>query len=73
MGEIGVLMNRSRPSSELPFAVNPKYAWHSTHTPPEVAARSRVYALTCVFHSGAVSSTRAAFRRFCVVVVSPER
>jgi hypothetical protein len=50
VGEIGVVMVRSRPSSELPVQVNPKWAVNSTIMPPKVTARPLACALTCGCH-----------------------
>ncbi|CAL9332748.1 hypothetical protein SUDANB178_00101 [Streptomyces sp. enrichment culture] len=72
MGEIAVVMLRSRPSSELPVR-NPKYAVTSTIRPLGVAAWCHACALTCGCHSDPVSPTKAARRRFCGVVSVPAR
>lgn len=63
----------TRPSSEVPFAVNPNYARHEMTSPPEVAACCRACALTCGCHCASVSSAKAAWRRFCGFVAAPER
>ncbi|KOX00433.1 hypothetical protein ADL02_03425 [Streptomyces sp. NRRL WC-3723] len=74
MGEIGVVMVRMRPSSELPEHVNPKYAVTSTTLIPlDVEACSRACALTCGCHSDSVSSTRAAWSRSCGAASFPAR
>ncbi|MDQ1035343.1 hypothetical protein QFZ75_001759 [Streptomyces sp. V3I8] len=65
-----MVMVRMRPSSEH---VNPKYAVTSTIIPPEVDACSRACALTWGYHSDSISSTRAAWRRFCGDVSFPAR
>ncbi|WP_420903227.1 hypothetical protein [Streptomyces clavuligerus] len=65
MGEMAVVMERSRPSSELPLPTNPKYAVTSTIMPLVVDACSRACALTCGCHSDSVASSRAAWSFFC--------
>ncbi|MEU7186084.1 hypothetical protein [Streptomyces sp. NPDC045369] len=73
MGEIAVVMPRSRPSSELPLQTNPKWAAASTIMPLVVDVGARACDLACGCHSDSASSARAARRRFRGVVNVPAR